>query len=145
MPANPSLLKSPKQRNGGHYEQLAAEFLQSNGLQIISQNWQQPKVGEIDLVLLHPGAAWDTLVFAEVRKRQVSGFGDAFMSVTASKQRKLIKTARYFLQQYPQYANLECRFDVVGFNSPAKLASSDMAEQACFPEWIQSAFISRAW
>lgn len=143
MPSNPSLLISPKQREGGYYEQLAAEFLTANGLQIIGQNWQQPNVGEIDLVLLHPAKAWDTLVFAEVRKRRSRGFGDAFMSVTAAKQRKLIKTARYFLQQHPNYAHLECRFDVVGFNLSSKQGA--MSEPVCLPEWIQGAFISRAW
>ncbi len=116
MPVNPNLLVSKKQRQGGYYEQLALAYLQRQGLQLIAQNWQQPKVGEIDLIMLQSGRSWDTLVLVEVRKRKISAFGDALMSITPSKQRKLIKTAHYFLQQHPKYANFECRFDVVGFD-----------------------------
>lgn len=164
MPPNPALLKSPSQRDGGRYEQIAAEFLQAQGLLLISSNWQQPKVGEIDLVLRQPGPAWDVLVFAEVRKRKASGFGDAAVSVTRAKQRKLIKTARYFLQANPQYAHLECRFDVLAFNpsfnSPFsqpldKLInrqakgnephSERLEDVMPMPEWIQGAFLAPAW
>lgn len=172
MPSNPSLLSSPKQRHGGGYEKIAADFLQQQGLSIIAQNWQQPNIGEIDLILLHPGPVWDTVVFAEVRKRKVSHYGDALMSITKAKQRKLIKTARFFLRQQPEYAQLECRFDVVAFNqlsgnqSAAFNCSSDLKTEHRLnkpsfqadrqdmaivepdwiePQWVQGAFIANAW
>ncbi|PNK60262.1 YraN family protein [Psychrobacter sp. FDAARGOS_221] len=154
MPSNPDLLVSPKQRHGSDYEQLAADFLQQQGLVLIASNWQQPKVGEIDLVMLQSTKHWDTLVFIEVRKRKVSGYGDALTSVTKAKQRKLIKTAKYFLQRHPQYAHLECRFDVVAYNEPktiqfetkqTKTGQVDSEPLMLLPEWVQSAFMGAAW
>ena len=142
MPSNPSLLRSPKQRQGGRYEKIAADFLQQQGLCIIANNWQQPKVGEIDLILLQPGRAWDTLVFAEVRKRKVSHYGDALTSITCAKQRKLIKTARFFLRQNPSYAHLDCRFDIVAFN---QVGNAKVDLDFLEPEWVQGAFIANAW
>lgn len=112
----PLALTSPKQRQGSRFEQQACQFLQRQGLILVAQNWQQPKVGELDLVMLEKGAAWSTLVFIEVRQRRRSNFGDAALSVTKAKQRKIIKTAKYFLQQHPQYADCDCRFDVIAYN-----------------------------
>lgn len=87
------------------------------------QNWQQPKVGELDLVMIESGQAWSTLVFIEVRQRQRSCFGDAALSVTAGKQRKIIKTAKYFLQQYSEYGHYDCRFDVIAYDVVRRTSS----------------------
>jgi len=140
----PFNLTSPKQRQGSLFEQLACEFLQGQGLMLIAQNWYKANVGELDLVMLQTGTAWSTLVFIEVRQRQRSGFGDAALSVTASKQRKVIKTARYFLQQHPEYRDYECRFDVIAYDTSANSKQQEhrLDNQ---PEWLQSAFIASAW
>ena len=157
----PLMLTSPKQRQGSRFEQRACEFLQAQGLILVTQNWQQHKVGELDLVMLEKGRAWSTLVFVEVRQRQNSVFGDAALSVTAGKQRKIIKAARYFLQQHPQYHNYECRFDVIAYNTSNSnngeneknttldkqshsLLEQNQLEQNQ-PEWLQGAFIASAW
>lgn len=140
----PLILTSPKQRQGSLFEQQACEFLQAQGLYLITQNWQQPKVGELDLVMLETGAAWSTLVFIEVRQRQRSGFGDAALSITAAKQRKVIKTAKYFLQCYPEYADYECRFDVIAYNTANKMSLKEQAADDQ-PEWLKGAFIAKAW
>ena len=134
-------LNSPKQRQGSQFEQLACQFLQKHGLTLIARNWQQPNVGELDLVMLETGQAWSTLLFIEVRQRARSGFGDAALTVTPAKQRKIIKTAHYFLQQYPHYADYDCRFDVIAYNT--KQADTSKAEYQ--PEWLQGAFITAAW
>ena len=151
----PLMLTSPKQRQGSYFEQQACEFLQGQGLILIAQNWQQPKVGELDLVMLEKGQAWSTLVFVEVRQRQRSYFGDAALSVTAGKQRKIIKAARHFLQQNPQYHKYECRFDVIAYNTVNKNNKNetdvtlDNQPNQRFennrPEWLQGAFIASAW
>lgn len=137
-------LTSPKQRQGSLFEQQACEFLQAQGLYLIAQNWQQPKVGELDLVMLETGAAWSTLVFVEVRQRQRSSFGDAALSITAGKQRKVIKTAKYFLQHYPEYADYECRFDVIAYNTLNKMQSKGPLVDNQ-PEWLKGAFVANAW
>ena len=151
----PLMLTSPKQRQGSRFEQRACEFLQAQGLILIAQNWQQPKVGELDLVMLEKGQAWSTLVFIEVRQRQNSVFGDAALSVTASKQRKIIKAARYFLQQNQKYSDYECRFDVIAYNTSNNNNKNkiditlgtqpDPLLEINRPEWLQGAFIASAW
>ncbi|MGP4734916.1 MULTISPECIES: YraN family protein [unclassified Psychrobacter] len=140
----PLILTSPKQRQGSRFEQQACEYLQAQGLRLVAQNWQQPKVGELDLVMIETGSAWSTLVFVEVRQRKFSNYGDAALSVTTSKQRKVIKTAQSFLQQYPEYAHCDCRFDVIAYNTMSK-SNSKNGQLDHQPEWIQNAFIASAW
>ncbi len=123
---------SEKQQIGKVYENMACQFLLDNGLQLIAQNWLQAKIGELDLVMLETGKAWDTLVFVEVRVRKSEQFGDALASITKAKQRKLIKTAHCFLQNNPNYQNYDCRFDVIAFTNNR-------------PTWIQGAFMSDGW
>lgn len=157
-PPHSLAMTSPKQRQGSYFEQLACEFLQGQGLLLVAQNWNQPKVGELDLVMLETGRTWSTLVFVEVRQRCYSSFGDAALSVTMTKQRKLIKTAKYFLQQHPQYANHECRFDVMAYNVKSTIrqidhedihsdttASYNTKDTNHIPEWLAGAFITKAW
>lgn len=144
----PLNLTSPTQRQGSRFEQQACAFLQAQGLMLIAQNWQQPKVGELDLIMIEKGRAWSILVFIEVRQRQRSGFGDAALSVTKNKQHKIIKAARYFLQQHSEYNDYECRFDVITYDTNAKNNSSDVKETSpknTQPEWLQGAFIASAW
>ena len=144
----PLNLTSPTQRQGSRFEQQACAFLQAQGLMLIAQNWQQPKVGELDLIMIEKGRAWSILVFIEVRQRQRSGFGDAALSVTKNKQHKIIKAARYFLQQHPEYNDYECRFDVIAYDTNTKNNSSDVKETSpknTQPEWLQGAFIASAW
>ena len=144
----PLTLTAPTQRQGSRFEQQACAFLQAQGLILIAQNWQQPKVGELDLIMLEKGQAWSILVFIEVRQRQRSGFGNAALSVTKSKQYKIIKAARYFLQQHPEYNDYECRFDVIAYDTNTKNNSSDVKETSpknIQPEWLQGAFIASAW
>ncbi|WP_440455134.1 YraN family protein [Psychrobacter sp. ASPA161_9] len=155
----PLALTSPKQRQGSLFEQQACQFLQQQGLVLIAQNWQQPKIGELDLVMLEIGQTWSTLVFIEVRQRLRSSFGDAALSVTKAKQRKIIKTAKYFLQQHSEYAHFECRFDVIAYNierSTSNIANNDknnndknnIAEHSTAsyqPEWLSGAFMATAW
>ena len=134
MTRKPLTLSSPKQRQGSQFEALALDFLAEQGLTLIAQNWLCPKVGELDLVMIASGKLWDTLVFIEVRQRKPTGFGDALSSVTSSKQHKIIKTAKRFLQQHPQYQGCDCRFDVVAY-----------ADEQSPPEWLMGAFIANAW
>ena len=170
---HPLILSSPKQRQGSYFEQQACQFLQRHGLILIAKNWQQPKVGEIDLVMLEIGHAWSTLVFVEVRQRLRSSFGNAALSVTKAKQRKIIHTAKHFLNQHPEYADYDCRFDVIAYDvardsaystaknkntdnkgasnsgntNAAKLIYQLESDEVEFyqPDWLSGAFIANAW
>lgn len=141
------VMSSPKQRQGSYFEQQACQFLQRQGLLCIAKNWQQPKVGEIDLVMLETGPAWSTLVFVEVRQRRRSSFGNAALSVTKAKQRKIINTARYFLQQHPEYMDYECRFDVIAYDVARNSAGigKENKSESYQPDWLAGAFVANAW
>ncbi len=109
--------------HGAQAEQMAAKFLQRHGLKLLQQNYRC-RYGEIDLILQHA----DTLVFAEVRLRQHSGFGGAAASIDAAKQGKLIRTAQHYLGTLAHIP--PCRFDAV------LLDSLDGVRL----EWIKDAF-----
>lgn len=143
----PLPLHAPKQQQGHVFEQHACTFLEAQGLLCLAQNWQQAGAGEIDLIMLERGAAWDTVVFVEVRQRRVSRYGDALSSVTRKKQQKIIKTARHFLQQHPQYAEYDCRFDVLGYDATPATATHYGSEPTSdvLPLWVQGAFMADAW
>lgn len=90
---------------GKQAEQLACDYLRANGLRLIMSNFYS-RFGEIDLIM-HDG---DSYVFVEVKQRS-KGTNSAIESITVSKQRKLIKTAQFFLLKLGKDVN--CRFDAV--------------------------------
>ncbi|HEX5793441.1 MAG TPA: YraN family protein [Rheinheimera sp.] len=98
---------------GQLYEQLALDYLQRQGLQLIQQNYHC-KAGEIDLVM-RDGAS---LIFVEVKYRASNAFGGAAAAVTASKQQKLLRASRWYLQQY-RLTDQACRLDVLAIEGQA--------------------------
>ena len=93
-------------RRGEPAENLAAAFLEREGLRILERNYRC-KLGEIDLVA-KSGA---TVVFVEVRARASEAFGGAAGSITAAKRKRLVAAARHYLARHR--ADSACRFDVV--------------------------------
>jgi putative endonuclease len=117
---------SPTQRRGRQGEDQARAYLESRGLVVVAQNLQN-RSGEIDLVAVHR----NVLVFVEVRARGSLDYGGAAASVNRQKQRRLIRTAQWFLPRlvarYFGGVTPPCRFDVVSLE-PAGTA------------WIRDAF-----
>lgn len=113
---------------GAWAEAQALMHLQSQGLQLLQQNWRGGG-GELDLVMLES----DTVVFVEVRYRKHLGWGGALASIDHRKQQRLINAANYFLQQHPIYADAACRFDVVTLQGQPQRATLD---------WLRNAFDS---
>ena len=113
---------------GSYYEARAARFLRSQGLKILQANYSC-RCGEIDLIARDK----QHLVFIEVRSRGNPHFASAAASVDRRKQRKLRRTAEFFLQQHPELAKLPCRFDVIAFEPPQSPAQAP-------PNWITGAF-----
>ena len=103
-------------------EKLAATFLQSQGLKLVTQNYHC-RFGEIDLIMQDAS----TLVFIEVRLRSNAKFGSAGASITPQKQQKLIATAQHYLQQHGERA---CRFDAI------LMDKADLQQI----EWVRNAF-----
>ncbi|MFC3283601.1 YraN family protein [Litchfieldella rifensis] len=91
---------------GAAVERAAAAWLAQRGLVLVAHN-QYAKGGELDLVMRDG----DTLVFIEVKHRADTRHGHPLEMVTASKQRRLIKAARFYLHR--NGLSCPCRFDVV--------------------------------
>jgi putative endonuclease len=106
---------------GARAEQVAAQYLQKNGLRLVQSNFRC-RFGEIDLILRDG----ETLIFAEVRQRSRGDFGGAAASIDVHKQRRLILTAQHYLTSLPRIP--PCRFDAL------------LLDAADNVEWIKGAF-----
>ncbi|MGB7416473.1 MAG: YraN family protein [Thermosynechococcaceae cyanobacterium] len=92
-------------------EQLVAHWLKQNGWHLAAQGWHS-RWGELDIVARQETGE-GLLAFVEVKTRSRGNWDiDGLLAITAAKQAKLWKTARVFLAQHPQWAELPCRFDV---------------------------------
>ena len=101
-------------------ERFAERHLKRHGLRLICRNFSC-RVGEVDLVMQHHSPIQPKLlVFVEVRYRNQQSFGGAAASVSFSKQQKLARTAAYFRQRNPMYADWPIRFDVVALQGSLK-------------------------
>jgi len=128
-------LKAAHLQQGADAELACCDYLQAQGLKLISQNFRC-RLGEIDIIMLDS----TTLVFIEVRFRKNTSFGGGLESVTPAKQHKLRKTAELYLQQNKQYEN--ARFDVVSMSKniqTKKTLFSKSWQQYNF-DWINNAF-----
>jgi putative endonuclease len=110
---------------GKYAERLALKFLKKKGLKYITSNFRC-KLGEIDLIMEHR----KSLVFIEVRYRKNLAHGHPGETVTTHKQKKLIKTAEFYLSGLKQKIP-PCRFDVIAISGPEKKETI---------EWIENAF-----
>ncbi|EGV32074.1 UPF0102 protein yraN [Thiorhodococcus drewsii AZ1] len=116
-------MKPPRDtsRIGAEAERLAESFLNEQGLKTLARN-HRCRYGEIDLVM-RDGAV---LVFVEVRFRRSNQFGTPAETVDRRKQKRLITTARHYLNTNP--STLPCRFDVIAIDGQNRI------------QWIQHAF-----
>jgi putative endonuclease len=102
-------MHSPSTRaRGNEAEDLAAEYLQTQGMRIIQRNFHFGRTGEIDIIAEDA----EILVFVEVKSRRSDTFGSPESSITPSKQRSLRRVAEGYLYVNGIH-NRECRFDVV--------------------------------
>jgi putative endonuclease len=114
---------------GQRAEDAALDFLLAKGMRLVERNYRC-KAGEIDLVMQHDGI----LVFVEVRYRKQNQFGGSAESVDYRKQKKIINTAQYYLQQHRHHSQSPCRIDVIAISSTGKTSSSQPAI-----DWIPNA------
>lgn len=113
-----------KQDQGTAGEDLALNFLQQQGLGLITRNFRC-KGGELDLIMRHG----DYLVFVEVRAHRDEGYGSPAETITRAKQRRLIRAASFYLQKHR--LDVACRFDVVAIT---------LGEPEPQVAWFQNAF-----
>lgn len=91
-------------------EKLAAEFLLSEGYQVLECNWR-PKnsKAEVDIILKRKNC----VVFVEVKTRTSEYFGEPEEYVRADKQKHLFEAAQCYLRETDILEYLDVRFDVV--------------------------------
>jgi putative endonuclease len=102
-----------RQESGRRAEELAAQFLRDQGLEILARNYRR-RLGELDIVARADGV----LVVAEVRSRATAAFGGAAASVGWRKRRRITRAASQLLQQRTDLARLSVRFDVLIVSDP---------------------------
>jgi len=93
---------------GTRAEERAARLLEQAGFCILLRNYRW-RGGELDLVARRA----DLLVIAEVRLRSSRRFGGAAASISASKRRRVRRTAQHLLLRERTLAGLNVRFDAL--------------------------------
>lgn len=99
---------------GNIAEKFAASFLKKNGYKILDLNFRS-KFGEIDII----SRSKDILCFVEVKFRKNRDFGLPEDFVDHRKQKKIIKTALYYLS-IKEIEDLNIRFDIVSVEPGVK-------------------------
>jgi len=109
--------------SGVQAERWAAQFLQQQGLKLLTQNYRC-RSGEIDIIMQDG----EVLVFVEVRLRSNPDFGGAAASIDLRKQQRLIRTAQHYLATLAVLP--ACRFDAILLEDP----------QGLHVQWLKNAF-----
>ncbi|MBQ1895458.1 MAG: YraN family protein [Clostridia bacterium] len=103
-------------------ETLAAAYLESLGYRLLERNFTS-RFGEIDIVSVSPDGRY--LCFTEVKTRKSEkNIASGLESISAEKQRKIVKTAKYFLvknRRLVESKGLQPRFDCIEVNVDEKV------------------------
>lgn len=94
-------------------------------MRLVKRNYRCP-AGEIDLI----GQDGESLVFVEIKFRRTSAQGGPLCAVNPAKQRRISRTAVWYLTKERGREDLPCRFDVVGIQGEKIL-------------WVKNAFDAR--
>jgi putative endonuclease len=92
---------------GRRGEELAAGYLESQGMRIVDRNWRCSD-GEIDIVALDG----DSLVIAEVKTRKSLAYGHPFEAVGVAKLARLHRLASAWCRDHERRIP-QCRVDVI--------------------------------
>lgn len=94
-------------------ENKAVEYLVKNDYKILDRNFRI-RGGEIDIIALKES----TLVFVEVKSLPHGTIETLSYELGLVKQQKILKTAKYYLQNHRQYNYAYIRFDVLALDVP---------------------------
>jgi putative endonuclease len=89
-------------------EDRAVRLLQEAGFRIVERNFRS-EAGEVDIIAEDHGM----LVFVEVKSWSTYGMENLEYAVNAKKQKKIVQTAKIFLESHREYNSSQVRFDVV--------------------------------
>ena len=102
----------------GHLaESMARWLMRLKGYRIIAKNLITGKgthAGEVDFV----ACKRHTLVFVEVKSLPKGDTDTLASELGPRKQHRIVRTARYFLMEHPEYASRFIRFDVIALDVP---------------------------
>ncbi|MGI9330308.1 MAG: YraN family protein [Gammaproteobacteria bacterium] len=118
--------RAPHLAAGQAAENLALEYLQRHGLQLLARNYRC-YFGELDLVM----SEGDELIIVEVRYRRRESPVSALVSIGSRKRARILRTAQHYLQFNTARREQPLRFDVVTVTGP---------QQARRLQWLQGAF-----
>ena len=116
LPMNGTTTKSI----GNRAEDVVANFLQSEGHEILERNWRT-KFCEIDIISRHN----QTVYFTEVKYRKNARHGDGLAAVTTKKQRQMRFAAELYMARLPD--------DIQGVLAAASVSG----EGFVLDEWIK--------
>ena len=114
------MMAKPRQALGRWGENLASEYLQKKGYQILDRN-ARTEFGEIDLV----ARGQEGLVFVEVKARTSKAYGEPEAAVTPAKQQHLQDAAEAYLQAHPGQDGA-WRIDVIAIYRPRGRSDPDI-------------------
>lgn len=98
---------------GNEGEDKACAYLIDNSYRIIERNFRT-RSGEIDIIA-HKD---DVLVFVEVKTLPSGNAEILAHELDLRKQRKIVKTANFFLLKHREYNSSKIRFDVIVIDMP---------------------------
>ncbi len=104
-------MEKNRRKLGEGYEEAVCSYLRQQGVRITERNYRCSQ-GEVDIIGFHR----DCLVFIEVKYRSGPDYGNAQEAVDGRKQRKICKTADWYLYRHGLAGQVQVRFDVVAVN-----------------------------
>lgn len=93
-------------KTGNIGEQLARQYLEDKGFAIVETNWRRGKL-EVDIIAYKEGL----IVFAEVKTRSRTDYGNPEDFVTIDKQRAYVRLADKYVIEHNREE--EVRFDII--------------------------------
>ena len=112
-------------KRGAWAEDRACRFLEKQGLELLTRNFRT-RMGEIDLIMEDKDT---TIVFVEVRYRKHNYYVSPVQTVNILKQKRLTRTALFYLQYVKKQKPFSARFDIIGVEGNGQ------------NEWIKNAFM----
>lgn len=100
-----------KRQEGSEKENDCVNFLLSNGVSVICQNYRN-RTGEIDII----GRDGKYLVFFEVKYRKDTGAGYAETAVNKKKQKIICRVSDYYRMKEGISDDAYIRYDVLAIN-----------------------------
>jgi len=113
-------------KTGKKYEEMAADYLQSRGYEILKKNYHC-SYGEIDVI----ARSGEYLVFVEVKYRGSSAYGSPGEAVDRRKQRRISRAALSYYGRNGYEQEVPCRFDVIGVDGKGNISHIENAFDYC--------------